>query len=92
MTKSPQITPQITSGRVVYSRTVQPANYESERAEVELAFVVEDGADAARTGAIVAEVLEVARSQVLAAVGPGHKPKSRVARSAGRFSSRESDN
>ncbi|MDP2659127.1 MAG: hypothetical protein Q8R28_00145, partial [Dehalococcoidia bacterium] len=43
--------PQVTSGRVVYSRTVQPASYESERAEVELAFVVEDGADAGAAGA-----------------------------------------
>ena len=81
--------PQVTSGRVVYSRTVQPANYESERAEVELAFVVEDGADAERAGAIAAEVLGVARSQVLAAVGPGHKSGGRAVRSGGRFSKRE---
>ena len=78
--------PQITSGRVVYSRTVQPANYESERAEVELAFVVEDGTDVVRAGAIAGEVLEVARSQVLAAVGPGAKSKSRAAHLRERFS------
>lgn len=38
---------QITSGRVVYSRKVQPAQFESEGAEVEFAFVLEDGEDAA---------------------------------------------
>lgn len=31
---------QISGGRVVYSRTVQPAQYESKRAEVELTFVL----------------------------------------------------
>lgn len=36
---------QVTSGRVAYSRTAQPAQYESKRAEVEFAFVVEDGED-----------------------------------------------
>ena len=35
--------PTITGGRVVYGRTVQPAQYESKKAEVELAFGVEDG-------------------------------------------------
>ena len=31
---------QITGGRVVYSRTVQPAQFESKRCEVELSFVL----------------------------------------------------
>ena len=35
---------QITGGRVVYGRTVQPAQYESKKSEVEFAFAVEDGA------------------------------------------------
>lgn len=35
---------QITGGRVVYGRTVQPAQYESKKAEVEFTFAVEDGA------------------------------------------------
>lgn len=34
---------QITGGRVVFSRTVQPAQYESKRAEVELNFVLAEG-------------------------------------------------
>ena len=34
---------QITSGRVVFARTVQPANFESKRAEVELSFVLAEG-------------------------------------------------
>lgn len=36
---------QITGGRVVYGRTVQPAQYESKRADVELTFVVAEGED-----------------------------------------------
>ena len=34
---------QITGGKISYSRTVQPAQYESKKAEVELAFVLDDG-------------------------------------------------
>ena len=37
--------PSITGGRVVYGRTVQPAQYESKKAEVELTFGVEEGGD-----------------------------------------------
>jgi len=36
---------QITGGRVVYGRTVQPAPYESKKSEVELAFQLEEGED-----------------------------------------------
>ena len=50
--------PQITSGRVVYSRTVQPAEYESKRAEVELAFVVEDGESAEDAVSAVAKIVK----------------------------------
>lgn len=34
---------QITGGRVCYSRTVQPVQFESKKAEVELAFTLLDG-------------------------------------------------
>lgn len=57
---------QATSGRVVYSRTVQPAQYESKRAEVELAFVLEDGED---EGEAVRKIGSIARSECLALVG-----------------------
>lgn len=36
---------QITSGKVLYGRTVQPAQYESKRVDVEIAFVVGEGED-----------------------------------------------
>lgn len=64
---------QVTSGRVGYSRTVQPAQYESERAEVEVAFVVaedEDPADA------IAEAAAVAKEQALAVLGRKYLAKS----------------
>jgi hypothetical protein len=34
---------QIIGGRVSYSRTIQPAPYESKKGEAELSFVLEDG-------------------------------------------------
>ena len=36
-------TMQINGGRVAYSRTVNPAPYESAKADVELSFLLEDG-------------------------------------------------
>lgn len=57
---------QVTSGRVVYSRTVQPAQYESKRAEVELSFVLEDGEDAP---AVIREIGAAARVECLRLVG-----------------------
>ena len=56
---------QITGGRVVYKRTVQPAPYESITAEVEFAFVLEDREDA---GWAAAGVFEIARAEVLEAI------------------------
>ena len=74
--------PQVTSGRVVYSRTVQPAQYESKRAEVEFAFAVEDGED---PGQAAREAGELARREVhalLAAPEPAARPaKARRTRS-----------
>lgn len=73
---------QVTSGRVVYSRTVQPAQYESKRAEVEFAFVVEDGED---PGQAARDAGELARREVLAMIAapePGARPaKARRTRS-----------
>jgi hypothetical protein len=34
---------EITGGKVGYARTVQPAPYESKKAEVELSFLLEEG-------------------------------------------------
>lgn len=70
---------QVTSGRVAYSRTVQPAQYESKRAEAELAFVVEDGEDPA---AVVREIGAMVRAECLALVGlhPGPKVSHKRAR------------
>lgn len=67
--------PQVTSGRVVYSRTVQPAQYESKRAEVELSFVIEDGED---LEAAAREVGEAARRQNLGLLGIKSKERSRA--------------
>jgi hypothetical protein len=36
---------QITGGKVTYGRTVQPAQYESKKAEVEISFVIGEGED-----------------------------------------------
>jgi len=68
-----------TSGRVVYSRTVHPASYESERAEVELAFVVAEGEDASE---IAAYWGHAAKTQALALIGKsgGSKPPDRAKR------------
>jgi 2-keto-4-pentenoate hydratase len=58
--------PQISGGRVVYSRTTQPAQYESKRAEVELAFVLADNED---IGDTIADLLDQVRKEVHTAVG-----------------------
>lgn len=56
---------QITGGRVVYKRTVQPAPYESITAEVEYAFLLEDEE---LPGEAAAEVLGLARFEVTQAI------------------------
>lgn len=69
---------QITGGRVVFSRTVQPAQYESKRAEVELTFVLAEGEDLAGT---LNDVSMRVRGQVLDILGisanPAKKPDRR---------------
>jgi hypothetical protein len=64
---------QIISGRVVFARTVQPAQYESKRAEVELSFVLAEGDD---VGMAVELASHEAMSAVLQMVGlkPGLNP------------------
>lgn len=56
----------MTGGKVVYRRTIQPQPYESEGAEVELAFLIEDGETASEA---IEEVLKVARAEVREALG-----------------------
>ncbi len=53
---------QITSGRVVYSRTVQPAQYESKRAEIELTFVLAEGE---KLGDALDKTAELAKTKCL---------------------------
>jgi len=60
---------QITSGRVVYGRTVQPAQYESKKAEVELTFAVEEGADGAVVDAFMRDTAKKAQTLCLEMVG-----------------------
>ena len=59
-------TMQITGGRVVYSRTVQPAQFESKRGEVDLSFVLAEGE---KLGDALDEVCGVCQEQALAMVG-----------------------
>ncbi len=49
---------QITCGRVVYSRTVQPAQYESKKAEMELSFVLAEGEKLSDTLAKVGDIVK----------------------------------
>ena len=53
---------QVTNGRVVVSRTVKPADYEGKKVEVELAFIIDEGEDAA---AITEHVAGVAFARVI---------------------------
>ena len=57
---------QITGGRVVYSRTVQPVQFESKKAEVELSFVLAEGE---KLGDALDEVADLAKAQALGMVG-----------------------
>lgn len=64
---------QITGGRVVYGRTVQPAQFESKRSEVELTFSVEDGNF---DEAALDKVIETAITKAHEMVGVAPAPKS----------------
>jgi hypothetical protein len=61
----------VAGGKVTFARTVQPADYESKRAECELVFEVEDGEspeDALR------EVGALVRRECLSLVGLRDRP------------------
>lgn len=58
--------PTITGGKVVFSRTVQPADYESKKAEIELTFTVGEDEDHLEAAA---SVMVDAQNIVLVAVG-----------------------
>jgi hypothetical protein len=57
---------QITQGKVIYSRTIQPAQYESKKAEVELTFVLAEGED---LGNALDETAEIVKAKALEMVG-----------------------
>lgn len=59
----------ITGGKVTFGRTVQPAQYESKKAEVEIAFAVEDGASDDAVTALVDKAAHMARGKALELVG-----------------------
>jgi hypothetical protein len=57
---------QITSGRVVYRRTIQPVQFESKSAEIELSFSLAEGEE---LGDALVEIMEIAREEVLITLG-----------------------
>jgi len=56
----------ITGGRVVFGRTVQPASYESKKAEVELSFALAEGEE---LGDTLEDYMKLAQDEVLATLG-----------------------
>lgn len=79
----------VTGGKVAFSRTVQPASYESARAEAELAFVCDEGEDpaavmrewGAKVRAAALEMLEM----------PGWRSEQSVSPARQRFRRRDPD-
>jgi hypothetical protein len=70
---------QITGGKVVYGRTVQPAQYESKKSEVELTFSVEDGQyDEKALDAIIQTAITKAHEMVGVAAAPKTTRKAKV--------------
>lgn len=70
----------ITNGQVVFSRTVKTGDYENKKAEVTLAFTLDEGMDAEAT---VAKVGAMAQDQALQMLGlQGANPKPQPAESA----------
>lgn len=57
---------QITGGKISYGRTVQPAQYESKKAEIELTFVLAEGE---KLGSTLDHAAEIAKNKVLELVG-----------------------
>jgi hypothetical protein len=64
---------QITGGRVVYGRTVQPAQYESKKAEVEITFVLAEGEDLGDS-LDKAAAYAMSKGQEMVGVKPATKP------------------
>ena len=60
---------QITGGSVTFSRTVQPAQYESKKAEVTLTFTLDEGATLDTAQTFLAEVSNVAKTRALNDIG-----------------------
>jgi hypothetical protein len=56
----------ITRGKINFGRTVQPAQYESKRADVELEFVLAEGEELGNT---LDKVAEIAKAKALEMVG-----------------------
>lgn len=52
----------ITGGKVVYSRTIQVAQFEPKRAEVEISFEVKDGEVFDQ---VLSEAMDIARQQTI---------------------------
>lgn len=59
----------ITGGKVIFGRTVQPQQFESKRAEVEIMFSVPEGADASAGLAMLNEAASLAQAKALELVG-----------------------
>lgn len=62
---------QITGGRVIFARSVQPAQYETKKAEVEITFTLAEGEE---LGTTLDRAAEVAQAKALEMVGL-QKPK-----------------
>lgn len=67
--------PQITNLRVAFKKTVQPRDYESETAEVELSIALDDGDDA---NDVTHDALNEAKDHVFTALGKTMKSKDRT--------------
>lgn len=65
----------ITGGSVTYGRTVQPAQYESKKAEVTIHFAVEDGASDAAIEEVKAKAATMAQQTALELVGMAAEAK-----------------
>lgn len=63
--------PQVTGGQVVYGRTVQPAQYESKKAEVTLTFGLDEGTAPEAAAAFIQSVADDAIAQAHRMVGIG---------------------
>lgn len=70
----------ITGGSVLFGRTVQPAQYESKKAEVTIHFAVEDGATEAAVQGIIDQASTMAHAKALELVGLAAEAKPTTAK------------